>query len=189
MNIEHIREHAYLLFLDESQFNLKPYLHKSYSKIGEQEEIITNGLNQNTKVFGALEPFQGYFLYEFSKSINSANFINFVEYIDYTLGKKRKLFIILDNLNSHKSCYTEDELSDIEFDEHLSRIWLPTYSPKLNWLEYIWGDAKNYIANSPFADINELISAVSSYWNGLSKSDIQHKIGLNKRLDKLLRKF
>jgi transposase len=189
LNRNHIREHAYLFFLDETLFSLNPPLVKTISKTGEQQKIRTIGDNTNIKVFGAVEPFQGYLLHEFSKTKKSVDFVNFIEYLDYILGKRRKLYVILDNYGIHNSDYTESFIEDLEYEDHLQRLWLPSYSPKLNWIESIWKDAKNHIANFPFNNTDEIIIAVENHWLSLSKKDIQRKIGLNTRLNKMLSKF
>jgi transposase len=82
---------------------------------------------------------------------------------------RRKVFLILDNLNVHKAKAVRDWLA-----EHADRIevcYLPPYSPELNPSEYFNGDLKGAIQRDiPPKDVKDLKRTVLSHSRRIQKS-------------------
>mgnify|MGYP001160564371 CR=1 FL=1 len=82
---------------------------------------------------------------------------------------RRKVFLILDNLNVHKAKAVREWLA-----EHRDRIevfYLPPYSPELNPTEYFNGDLKGEIQRAiPPKDVQDLKRAMLSHSRRIQKS-------------------
>jgi transposase len=82
---------------------------------------------------------------------------------------RRKVFLILDNLNVHKAKPVRHWL-----DEHARRIevfYLPPYSPELNPSEYFNGDLKGAIQRGiPPKDVKDLKRTMLSHSRRIQKS-------------------
>jgi len=82
---------------------------------------------------------------------------------------RRKVFLILDNLNVHKAKTVREWLA-----EHRDRIevfYLPPYSPELNPTEYFNGDLKGEIQRGlPPKDVKELKRTMLSHSRRIQKS-------------------
>jgi len=82
---------------------------------------------------------------------------------------RRKVILILDNLNVHKAKAVRDWLA-----EHTDRIevcYLPPYSPELNPSEYFNGDLKGAIQRGiPPKDVKDLKRTMLSHSRRIQKS-------------------
>ena len=86
-----------------------------------------------------------------------------------TKDAKRKVFLILDNLNVHKSRLVKDWL--VANAKRIEVFYLPPYSPELNPSEYFNGDLKGAIKRSiPPRDHAELKRTILSHSRRIQKS-------------------
>ena len=82
---------------------------------------------------------------------------------------RRKVILILDNLNVHKAKVVREWLT--EHTEQIEVFYLPPYSPELNPTEYFNGDLKREIQRGvPPKDVNELKRTMLSHSRRIRKS-------------------
>lgn len=82
---------------------------------------------------------------------------------------RRKVFLILDNLNVHKAKAVRDWL--IERTDRIQVFYLPPYSPELNPSEYFNGDLKGAIQRGiPPKDVKDLKRTMLSHSRRIQKS-------------------
>lgn len=82
---------------------------------------------------------------------------------------KRKVFLILDNLNVHKAAAVREWLE--QHREQIEVFFLPPYSPELNPSEYFNGDLKSSVHRDvPARDQHELKAKVLSHSRRIQRS-------------------
>ena len=163
---------------------------KGFYKKGQRFKLRTHGKKGRIHGFGVVDPFQGKLITKIYRSHNSNDFIDFINSVVSSIPKNKVLYIVLDNDPIHTSHESTQFLKLLESKGSIKLNWLPTHSPQLNWIEYLWRDTKDYICgNFVFDSIDELRKAIEQRWLSLSKKDIQRIIGLNTRLEKLLGKI
>lgn len=82
---------------------------------------------------------------------------------------RRKVFLILDNLNVHKAKPVREWLAD--HCERIEVFYLPPYSPELNPTEYFNGDLKGEIQRGiPPKDVQDLKRTILSHSRSIQKS-------------------
>ena len=89
---------------------------------------------------------------------------NLVDSMDGKFGRTKWRFMH-DNARPHITDYTSDflEESGVKVIEH------PPYSPDLNPIEKVWAWMKAEICQTTFDDVEDLIEAVQTKWNSMSK--------------------
>ncbi|MDI6810905.1 MAG: transposase, partial [archaeon] len=125
------------------------------------------------------------FYYMFRKTRNSLDFIAFV---DYLLAEEpdRALIFVLDNASIHNSKATNEYLAPLEEEGRVERLFLPTYTPKYNWIEPIWLHSKRHVMdNAGFDSLGEILNTLSHFWGSLSPDDYRRFMGVKTRLEKL----
>lgn len=189
-NKDKIREKALLLFLDLSRVELSPRITNGYFPRGHQQKIRTTGQNPTRRIFGAINPFaedhnQESFYYMFRKTWNRQDFVAFVDYL-LTEEPDRALIFILDNASIHTSKATNGYLAPLEEEGQVERLFLPTYTPKYNWIESIWLQSKRHVMdNAGFDSLEEILNPLSHFWGSLSPDDYRRLMGVETRLEKL----
>ena len=163
-----------LLYADESDFNLLSELRKCWQKKGTQKSIPTPGKNQKVYAFGAIDASRQHFVYRLFNRKRTPEFMLFLRQVVQRFPE-RKIFMILDNYNVHKTLAVAGFL---DANPRLKLLFLPTYSPEENQpIERVWGTVKSWsTANQSFQNEEELMSAVKS---GLSR--FQHHLKTDKQ--------
>jgi len=76
--------------------------------------------------------------------------------------------VVMDNLGAHKSRCVLDHLESVG-----AKAWfLPTYSPDWNPIEHIWSKVKAILKRIAPRSDNQLMSAIGTAINAISKADI-----------------
>lgn len=150
-----LKEGDHWLHVDESDFNLLSQIRACWMPKGTQSVFPTPGDNKRLYAFGSMEPATGRFLYEVHYRKRSREFIGFLKHLlkQYPTGK---LFVVLDNVSSHKSASVQ---AFVEAQtKRLELLFLPTYSPQYNQpIERTWGTSKAWInGNDSCKDVSEL---------------------------------
>ena len=78
---------------------------------------------------------------------------------------KGKIILILDNFSSHKAGIVRDCAENL----NIVLVYLPTYSPDLNPIEYIWKDAKREVSKTFIKNLNKLKRVISKMFLECSK--------------------
>ena len=79
----------------------------------------------------------------FSETINADEVIKHYDKIQEAYPDKTTIYIIEDNARYYKNAKVEAYLKDPKC--RIIRIFLPTYSPNLNFIERLWKFLKKYI--------------------------------------------
>jgi len=161
-----------LLYEDELDLNLLPGVIRCWTRIGQQRRIPTPGTNQKRYGFGAVHFMEGSLLTHIAERKNSAGFCALVEAIVARFCPTpswdgRRVVLVVDNYIIHKSKLTQETLA--KYADRLEVFHLPTYSPKLNPIEWLWKYLRSKVThNHLFASVDELVRAVSQFFADLA---------------------
>lgn len=149
-DIEQLAECASLehevLYLDEADIDLNPRIGLTYIKRGEQPLVLTPGKNVKYYIGGALNARTGKVLYAHGPRKNSDLFIDSLHVINKAYRRAKKIHLILDNYNIHKSGKTRKALET--FNGRIQLHFLPPYSPEHNPIERLWKQMHDHVTRN-----------------------------------------
>lgn len=135
---ENQRPDELILFADELDIDLLPKVGYQWMPKGTQLEVRTPGKNQKYYLAAALNPATGQIYYVLGPKKNNALFRKLLDHLQKTFGKRyRKIYVVCDNYKIHKAQAVNRWL-----EEHprFELVWLPSYCPKANPIERVFGD-------------------------------------------------
>jgi transposase len=150
---------AKIHFLDEAGFNSNASYGRTWGPKGEKTVVIRKLIRKRINAVSIVNE-QGAFWYEtYTGKFNSDLFLEFL--IKFLKYRKKKVFLILDNLSIHKSKkvkhFLEENQHRIEF------YFLPPYAPELNPDEYVWNYVKsNGVSKRPLKEDETIAERVIS---------------------------
>lgn len=115
---------------------------------GQQPEIFTYGGRQRQHLVGAVDPLEGKVHIAFSDTLKTVQFQHFLEGLLARYPKAKKLIIILDNARAHHSQELEPFLKTNK--NQLELMFLPSYSPDLNPMEWFWRFLRKKVTHNTF---------------------------------------
>jgi transposase len=148
-----------LLFGDESEALIHPYLARAWAKRGSDLRVEAPGQSRKRAIIGALDCAARKLIASTSATKRSSDFIEFLGRLDAIYGPcpgrpDTPVVFVLDNGPIHTSKLTTKALAERPW---LTPEWLPKYAPELNAIEHRWRDLKrHYLANRTFADVDDL---------------------------------
>jgi transposase len=162
-----------LLYEDELDLNLLPGVIRCWTKRGQQRKIPTPGQNVKRYGFGAVNFVTGQLTHRIGERKNSDGFCALVEKIveTYCPGEiytGPKIGLVVDNYIIHRSKKTLAVLE--KYADRLFLVPLPTYSPKLNVIEWLWKYLRRKVThNHLFETIDKLVEAVDHFLTSLDQ--------------------
>ena len=136
--IENQRPDELILFADELDIDLLPKIGYQWMLKGTQHEVWTPGKNQKHYLAAALNLATGKTYYVLGPKKNNALFRRLLDHLQRTFGKGyRKIYVVCDNYRIHKA-----KAVVVWLEEHpcFELVWLPSYCPKANPIERVFGD-------------------------------------------------
>lgn len=176
-----------LLYEDEVDLNLLPGVIGCWTRRGSQKKVPTPGKNEKRYGFGAVDYGTGHLVRRIEEHKRSDGFCALVEqlverYTGTGVGvgaedngrsgradpaRARKVVLVVDNYIIHKSKKTEAVLE--RYADRLEVFRLPTYSPHLNPIEWLWRYLHRRVThNHLFDTIQEVLLAVDDFFDELA---------------------
>ena len=184
-------EDEIILFGDEADFELLPYLGGAWMPEGKQLKIPTPGNNQILCCFGFFNPHDGAFYYKLvvTRSNKTAlNFIAFLHQIRYQFPDK-KIHIVIDNASIHRENTKLFKAFRENYGDHVITHFLPTKAPILNPIERFWKFLKKRIAcNWLYETLEDLRAAFMTFIWHYRKKYISYNFNI-KKLIRIWKKF
>ena len=126
-------------FADELDLHLLPKVGYEWTLKGTQTEVMTPGQNQKTYLAGALDFKTGQVHTHLSDHKNGELFLSLLTSLDaaYPVTDFDRIVIVVDNFKIHDSVKVNTWL---ETHPRFERLFLPTYCPRANPIERVFGD-------------------------------------------------
>ncbi len=136
--IENQRPDELILFADELDIDLLPKVGYQWMLKGAQLEVRTPGKNWKHYLAAALNPATGQTYYVLGPNKNNVLFRRLLDHLRQSFGKRyRKIYIVCDNYSIHKA---KAVARWMEEHPRFELVWLPSYCPKANPIERVFGD-------------------------------------------------
>lgn len=182
---ENKKEDEVILFGDGVHPTHNIHKTKAWVKRGEDKQIKTNTGRGRLNINGALDPESLEVTVYYSETINAQMTIEFFKKLEARyVGKKIKL--IVDNARYYKNKDVTAYLARPGCQ--LELIFLPPYSPNLNFIERLWKFMKKYIIGVKYREkFKEFENDVMQFFENISqyKNELKTFIGTDMHLVKL----
>lgn len=140
---EQKKEDEVILFGDGVHPTHNLHKTKAWIKKGEDKQVRTNTGRGRLNINGALNPETMNVTTYFSETINAQETMKLFDKIQLEYQYKRTIYLIIDNATYYKNKYVTEYLA--KPDCKIKLIFLPPYSPNLNFIERLWKYMKKYI--------------------------------------------
>ena len=164
--LENKREDEVILFGDECDFELLPYLSGRWMPKGIQLEIPTPGQNKVLCIFGFFNPEDSSFIYKSvqgRKQKNTKNFIAFLHQVRKNY-KGNKIHLVVDNASIHNEKNKKLKRFMKKYEGEVFIHFLPKRATLLNPIERFWQFLKKrFSCNWLYNSIEELDSSFRKF--------------------------
>jgi transposase len=152
---------AAVFYVDEADVNLNPKIGSGWRAVGVQEFIPTPGQNEKRYLAGALHAHTGKVVWVEAVRKNSDLFIKLLIKLRRTYRRKRRIILILDNVNTHRSRKTN---AFLRRNPKFELVFQPVYHPWVNQIERLWKALHDTVTrNHHYKDMEALMAAVRRF--------------------------
>jgi hypothetical protein len=136
---EHLGKHEVMVFADARDIHLLPKVGAAWMPQGTQDKIMTPGTNEKCYLAGALELATGKVRYGRGPRNNNGLFRALLTLLAHTYpaSSVRRISVVVDNYRMHKAKAAEQWIAS---HPRFALLWLPTYCPRANPIERVFGD-------------------------------------------------
>jgi transposase len=157
-----------IMFSDEASTKLHPKPGYVWTRDGK---VFTETLcsHKRLNTIAAIEPLLGAKVHETYDKNNADSFVDFLGKLE--AKSEKNIVLVLDNYSVHHSKKVKDYL---EKTGKITLKFLPTYSPDLNPIEWLWGYArKKYLNSRQCKTLDELRDKLCVAFNSISSEKIK----------------
>lgn len=163
-----------IMFCDEMSTKLHPKLGYVWTR-SDKVYVETNCSHKRVSTVAAIEPIIGEKVSANYDRNNADSFVQFLEKLENSIDQN--IVLVLDNYPVHHSRKVKDYL---EKRGRVTLKHLPTYSPDLNVIEWLWGYARVKHLNSRCSStIEELKHTVQTCFDSIDSEQIKRICNLD----------
>jgi hypothetical protein len=153
---------ASLVFLDSTDLHWCPDIGATYGRLGEQVKVDTPGLeNPWYALFGSLSYPSGEGLYTIHRRKRAADLLEHLQLL-IAMDPPQFWFVVLDNASAHTTPAIETFVA--EHACQLELVYLPTYSPHLNYIERLWRLMRSQVTRNRFYESLTAVAEAAVQW-------------------------
>ena len=177
--VSQLLDNEAVMFIDavHPQHNTTPS--KIWSEVGEPRWIESNTGRERININGAYNPFSMDVITRQDKTINGLSTIELLKQItNFYQDTKSLIYVFSDNGRANKSRIVKGWL---EQQSIIKMIYLPPYSPNLNFIERLWKFMrKNVINTHYYPELKDFKKAINDFFDNIDdyKQDLKTFIGL-----------
>jgi transposase len=161
-----------VVFQDEASVQFSPTIIRTWSLKGLQPEVFTSSSRLRQHLFGAVDPKVGRVHVAFSDTLKTEQFQHFLEGLLYRYKESGKIIMILDNARIHHALSLQPFLKANE--DKLEFLYLPSYSPDLNPMEWFWKFLRKRVTHNTFFDsYKKFQRAISKFIRKFKRSSME----------------
>lgn len=175
-----------ILFGDGVHPTHNPHKTKAWVKKGTDKQIKTNTGRKRLNINGVLDLEQLRVTTHFAQTLNAQTTMELFDKIQLVYKDKTTIYVIIDNATYYKNkdvkAYLEKQ------DCRIKLIFLPAYSPNLNFIERLWKFMKKYIIGVKYRDkFEEFENDITQFFENISQYEdrLRQFIGTEMHLVKL----
>jgi putative transposase len=144
---ETLRPRQVLLFADELDIHLLPKSGYQWMPKGQQVEVMTPGKNEKHYRAGAWNSRTGVVHSCFGSRKTNQLFRDLLDTLEfrYPASRYERIYVVADNYGIHKAKAVGHWLAD---HPRFELLWLPTYCPRANPIERIFGDTHDKVTRN-----------------------------------------
>jgi DDE superfamily endonuclease/Winged helix-turn helix len=160
---ESLRSREALLFADELDIALLPKSGYQWMPQGTQVQVLTPGKNQKRYLAGAWDSRTGVVHHCCGPRKSNQLFRDLLETLArrYPAGHYKCIYVVVDNYRIHKAQAVQRWLAT---QPRFHLLWLPTYCPRANPIERLFGDVHDKITrNHKRKRLRDLVADVARY--------------------------
>jgi transposase len=160
---ETLRPRQALLFADELDIALLPKSGYQWMPKGTQVEVLTPGKNEKHYLAGGWDERTGRVHYCFGPRKTNQLFRDLLDTLElrYPACRYDRIYVVVDNYKIHKAQAVERWLAA---HPRFELLWLPTYCPRANPIERIFGDTHDKVTrNHKRKRLRDLVADVSRH--------------------------
>lgn len=183
---ENKKEDEVILFGDGVHPTHNIHKTKAWVKKGHEKQIKTNTGRGRLNINGAFNLETLNVTTYFSKTINAEEVMNLFDKIQLQYHDKTTIYLIIDNATYYKNKEVKAYLEKVSC--RIKLIFLPPYSPNLNFIERLWKYMKKYIIGVKYREkFKEFEQDIHSFFDNLGdhKDKLRQFIGTELHLVKL----
>jgi transposase len=145
--VETLRPRQALLFVDELDIALLPKTGYQWMRKGTQVEVLTPGQNEKQYLAGGWDLRTGVVHYCFGERKTNALFRDLLDRLQtrYPAQRYDRVYLVADNYRIHKAQAVQQWLAA---HPRFEVLWLPTYCPRANPIERIFGDTHDKVTRN-----------------------------------------
>lgn len=159
---------------------------KAWVKKGEEKQVRTNTGRGRLNINGALNLENMTVTAHFSKTINAQTTMELFDKIQLVYKDKTTIYFVIDNATYYKN---KDVKAYLEKpDCKIKLIFLPSYSPNLNFIERLWKYMKKYIIGVKYREkFKEFEADVRYFFDNIHQyeKELRQFVGTELRLVKV----
>ncbi len=174
---ENLKKTEKILHLDAVHPTHNTRTVKCWIKKGKEKQIKTNTGRDRLNINGAFDLEKTDVTTHFCKTVNSETTIELFDKIQEKYFDLEKVYLICDNARYYKSKMISEYLDN---NPRLEMMFLPSYSPNLNFIERLWKYMKKEIIGTKFRPkFKEFEEDVGAFFNNFPdyKKEVKKFIG------------
>src|ERR671933_3030552 len=171
---EHLQAHEVMVFADALDIHLLPKVGAAWMPQGTQDEIMTPGTNEKYYLAWALHLATGKALYCLGPRKNTGLLRALLTLLDtaYPASDVTRIYVVVAHYCIHKAKAVEQWLANHPW---LTLLWLPTYCPRANPIERVFGDVHDKCTcNHKWKRLRDLIQDVE--WHVQTNGPWQYRL-------------
>ena len=183
---ENKKEHEIILFGDGVHPTHNLHKTKAWIKKGEEKQVMTNTGRGRLNINGVLDPETMEVTVHYSETINAQETMRLFDKIQLAYKNKTTIYLIIDNAAYYKNKDVQAYLA--KPDCRIKLIFLPPYSPNLNFIERLWKYMKKYIIGVTYREkFKEFEDDIHHFFDNINQHDekLRHFIGTELHLVKV----
>jgi putative transposase len=144
---ETLRSRDVLLFADELDIQLLPKIGYQWMPQGTQVEVMTPGQNEKHYLAGGWDSRTGVVHHCCGARKTNQLFRDLLDTLEvrYPASRYERIYVVVDNYKIHKARPVQDWLVA---HPRFELLWLPTYCPRANPIERIFGDTHDKVTRN-----------------------------------------